>query len=145
MSLPLPVIDISPDGSYAVLKDVYHVSAWPFYVWIDAGFVYDGASIPELLRPCIGGQWDPRRLPAATVHDWLYASHVLPKWLADLVFLWLLVLHGHGLWRSLADWWAVSRFGHAAWYSHDRAEQSLTRSIGRIDILLPNQKMKGNS
>lgn len=134
MSLPQPVIDITQDGSSATVIEPYHVRAWPFEVWIDAGFVFDGASIPELVRPYIGGPWDPRRLPAAIVHDWLYASHALPKWIADLVFLWLLVLHGHGILRSLADWWAVSRFGHAAWSSHDRAEQMLAGYIGHIYI-----------
>ena len=134
MSLRQPVIDISQDGSCATMIAPYHVNAWPIEVWIDAGFVYDGASIPELVRPYIGGPWDLRRLPAATVHDWLYASHARPKWIADLVFGYLLYRNGFGLGRSIVDWWAVSRFGHAAWYSHDKAEQMLNRQIGRIDI-----------
>lgn len=134
MRLAQPVIDISPDGSYAVLKDVYHVSAWPVSVWSCAEFAYDGASIPQLARPYIGGPWDPRRLPAATVHDWLYASHAVPKWLADLVFGYLLYRNGMGLWRSIVDWWAVSRFGHEAWHSHLPEEQALMIGQGFISF-----------
>lgn len=134
MNLPQPVIDIYPDGSYAVLKEVYHVSAWPVSVWICADFAYDGASIPALAQPYIGGPWDPRRLPAATVHDWLYASHAVPKWIADLVFGYLLYRNGHGLWRSIADWYAVSRFGHDAWYSHGPDENALALTQGSISF-----------
>lgn len=134
MNLPQPVIDIYPDGSYAVLKEVYHVSAWPVSVWICADFAYDGASIPALAQPYIGCPWDPRRLPAATVHDWLYASHAVPKWIADLVFGYLLYRNGHGLWRSIVDWYAVSRFGHDAWYSHGPDENALALAQGSISF-----------
>ena len=134
MRLPQPVIDITQDGSCATVIAPYHVRAWPLEVWIDAGFVFDGASIPELVRPYIGGPWDPRRLPAATVHDWLYASHAVSKWLSDLVFGYLLYRNGMGLWRSIVDWWAVSRFGHEAWHSHLPEEQALMIGQGFISF-----------
>ena len=134
-TLPQPVIDIAPDGSYAVLRADYHVRAWPVSVWICAGFAYDGASIPAIAQPYIGGPWDPRRLPAATVHDWLYATHAVPKWLADLVFGYLLYRNGHGLWRSIVDWYAVSRFGRDAWHSHLPDERRLVAEMGEIRFL----------
>lgn len=133
MNLPQPSVDIRLDG-YGTLTDTYHVKVWPVSVWICTGFRYDGVSIPALAQPYIGGPWDPRRLPAATVHDWLYASHAVPKWVADLVFGYLLYRNGLGLWRSIADWYAVSRFGHDAWYSHGPDENAFALAQGSISF-----------
>ena len=97
------IVHVSPDR--AKLLDQYTVRLWPFAITINAGFEFDGASIPALAQPLVGGPYDPRRLPAATVHDWLYASHRLPRWLADLLFLYILLMTGLlEFWRCLVDW-----------------------------------------
>lgn len=129
-----PHITILPSG-LAILDEDYTVSLWPATVTISAGFEFDGASIPALAQPLVGGPYDPRRLPAATVHDWLYASHALPRWIADIAFL-VILLYTDLLpvWRCLVDWWAVARFGRAAWDSHGRDEQAVRRRQGTIAI-----------
>lgn len=132
--IPQPLLAFDPDGVHAALADVYHVAAWPVSVWICVGFRYDGASIPRLLQPLIGGPWASVRLPAATVHDWLYASHAVWRWIADLIFLYLLILNGMPVRRALVDWWAVARFGGQAWRSHGPAENVAARDCGSIAI-----------
>lgn len=132
--LPQPRLAFGPGGDLARLTRDYRVAAWPVSVAVRAGFRYDGASVPALLRPLVGGPWDPLRLPAATAHDWLYASHAAPKWAADLVFLRLLAANGMPPWRALADWWAVARFGGAAWRSHGPEENRRARARGEIRL-----------
>ena len=103
---------------------------------VRAGFLTDGASIPAQLRRWAGHPFDWPRIAAALVHDWLYAAHLLPKWLADLVFLVLLVRVGYPIGRSVADWWAVVHFGGPAWRSHGPADQAFARSHGSISLCL---------
>mgnify|MGYP003294186969 CR=1 FL=1 len=127
------IVHVSPN--LAKLIEPYTVRLWPFVITISAGFVFDGASIPALAQPLVGGPYDPRRLPAAAVHDWLYASHRLPRWLADLVFLVILIRTGLlEIWRCLVDWWAVARFGRAAWDSHGPEEQAAALKQCSISI-----------
>lgn len=131
-------------ASLAVLQEDYKVAVWLLVVTVHAGFAYDGASIPRLAQPLVGGPWDPRRLPAATVHDWLYASHALPRWIADLVFLVILVLtRGLSVWRCLVDWLAVRRYGRQAWDSHGPEEQLQARRLGKIKLALFHNQQKG--
>ena len=132
--IPQPHITILPSG-LAILEEDYTVRVWPVTVSISAGFAYDGASIPALAQPFVGGPFDPRRLPAATVHDWLYASHRLPRWIADMVFLVLLLFTGLlPIWRCIVDWWAVARYGRAAWDSHGPEEQTIRRRQGAVKL-----------
>lgn len=132
MRLPQPTIEKSADGETATLTDFYTVDCWPVSVRICPGFAFDGASIPTALRPFVGGPWDARRLPAATVHDWLYASHATPRPVADLVFLRLLLANGMPPIRAMADWWAVVRFGASAWASHGEDTRRWARDLGMI-------------
>ncbi len=111
---------------------------------IRAGFLTDGASVPILLRRWAGHPFDWPRLAAAMVHDWLYAAHLLPKWLADLIFLALLVRVGYPIGRSVADWWAVVHFGGPAWRSHGHADQAFARAHGSISFFNPKRKKKTN-
>ena len=132
--LPQPRLVFDPGGTMAILSEDYAVSAPGVRVRVRAGFRFDGASIPASLQPVLGGPWDPRRLPAATAHDWLYASHAAAKWVADLVFLWLLLRNGFPPVAAIADWWAVARFGGGAWRSHGPDENRRTRPLGGLSL-----------
>jgi len=134
MSLPQPVLEYTTDMAMASIVERYYVRSWPFEVMILPGFMFDGASIPAIAQPWIGGPWDSRRLPAATVHDWLYASHAVPRWIADIVFLWLLIANGMTALRAVVDWWAVVRFGRASWDSHGPDERAETIGLGCISF-----------
>jgi len=127
-----------------ILAEDWSISLWIIRFTIRAGFVTDGASVPVLLQRWAGHPFDWPRIAAAIAHDWLYASHAVPKWLADLIFLALLIKVGYPIWRSIADWWAVSRFGGPAWRNHGKRDQQIARSHGSMMICLkPKQNKKG--
>ena len=131
-------------GIYELAED-WSVSLLCVRFVIRAGFLTDGASVPVLLQRWAGHPFDWPRIVAAIVHDWLYASHLLPKWLSDLVFLLLLLRVGYPIGRSFADWWAVVHFGGPAWRSHGPADQAFARAHGSISFLLftPQTPKKG--
>lgn len=132
MNLPLPELEYTSDQALGTLTDVYHVEFWPVSVYICAGFSYDGASVPEIAQPFIGCPWDAVMLPGATVHDWLYASHAVPRWIADLVLFYLLFVNGFGFWKSFVVWRAVRRFGRNSWESHGPDENDVAIKQGSI-------------
>ena len=53
---------------------------------IRAGFRTDGASIPVPLRRFIGNPFDTVRLIAAVCHDAIYATHIVPRIVADIIY-----------------------------------------------------------
>lgn len=55
---------------------------------IPAGFETDGASVPRWARPWLD-PWSRIGLPAV-LHDWLLTRPDVPKWEADLLFLYAL-------------------------------------------------------
>lgn len=130
MMLQLPIIAKSPDGTEAMLAEDYTVRVWWLEITVYRGFWFDGASIPGVLQSVVGGPWDVLTLAAALVHDWLYASHAMWRWLADLIFYVLMRRGGVSRRKALAFWWAVSRFGADAWYSHDAAANISARALG---------------
>lgn len=130
-------------GQVTTLASDWSISLLCVRFSIRAGFVTDGASVPVLIRRWAGHPFDWPRIAAAIVHDWLYAAHLLPKWLADLVFLALLIRVGHPIGRSIADWWAVVHFGGPAWRSHGPADQAFARAHGSMSLCLkPKRKEK---
>ena len=132
-------------GQVTTLASDWSISLLCVRFSIRAGFVTDGASVPVLLQRWAGHPFDWPRIAAAIVHDWLYASHLLPKWLSDLVFLTLLLRVGYPIGRSFADWWAVVHFGGPAWRSHGPADRAFARAHGSISLCLkPKKKGKTN-
>ena len=133
-------------GYICELAEDWSVSLLCVRFVIRAGFVTDGASVPVLLQRWAGHPFDWPRIAAAIVHDWLYAAKLLPKWLADLVFLLLLVRVGYPIGRALADWWAVVHFGGPAWRSHGPADQAFARAHGSISFChsTPKERIKPN-
>jgi len=112
-----------PDVEAALTK-----YAGVYRVTIDAGFEFDGASIPKLfwnIAPPMTG----RHTHASLLHDWLYATHkiqvldedgefetrVCERELADLVFL--QVMQEDGVRKDLREtmWGAVRNHGRGAW------------------------------
>lgn len=122
----------NPKERHVRLTSSYVLMCGPFKFCIKPGFIYDGASIPLVLRPFIGGPFDPLRLPAATVHDWLYASHALPRFMADLIFTILLMRNGFPIWRSLCDGFAVMQFGKSHWEKTKQTDCMHQRTFGTI-------------
>lgn len=84
---------------------------------VPAGFVSDGASVPEFLWDTVSPAIDPRTLDGALAHDYLYrTSHYdFTRKEADDLFYDLIRAHGLGFWRSQKAYWGVRLFGGNAW------------------------------
>lgn len=77
--------DVYGKNKWVLLGQVRYYSAiLGKTVVIPAGFTFDFASIPRILRPLIPKEGYHRY--AALVHDWLYYSHEVDRETADLLF-----------------------------------------------------------
>lgn len=87
-------------------------------IFIPKGFKWDGASIPRLLWPILGGPFGKYSF-AALVHDFLYASRMVPRKIADKIFYRLLRDHEVRKVKSKLMYGAVSAFGSKAYNKTD--------------------------
>ena len=79
-------------------------------VTVPAGFVTDGASVPEAL------QWtfepfSDEYATACVVHDYLYYTHLKSRLAADWTFLILMIREGTPPWKAFLFFHAVRLFG----------------------------------
>lgn len=84
---------------------------------VSRGYPTDGASIPRAAWAVIGHPWD-YYLPAAIVHDALYAAEVWPRQEADACFHDLMQALSVEHFRLHAMYYAVRLFGLWAWRHH---------------------------
>lgn len=121
ISGPLRLDDLE-DGSYRmkVSREFgYRCSELGIDIWVPAGYISDGATIPQFFWRVIGGKWGPYR-SAAVPHDYLYsdgnvAYPKVTKKQADLLFLYRMRELGIGIVRRTLMYWAVRlnfRGGH---------------------------------
>ena len=115
--------------SFRMGKEIVDIS-------IKAGFHFDGASYPRLLWSLIGSPWDTDVLPAALVHDALYASELVTRAEADSMFLLLLDKNGMGSVRSYNRYLAVRAFGWSLW-PHTTKQKCKARSLIRLQFFPP--------
>lgn len=79
---------------------------------VPAGFVFDGESMPTA-GPVTG----PHCIPAGAVHDWLYASHLVDKDVADRIYQEALIAYGIDPFYADMRWRAVRDYGSGAYES----------------------------
>ena len=95
MNIPYPVIQgNSDDETYHLEKKYYAILPDGKMLTVEAGFSFDGASIPEILYSFIGDPYSGRYVRAAFIHDCLYASELLPRKECDNIFLEIMKEHG---------------------------------------------------
>lgn len=84
---------------------------------VPAGFVSDGASVPQFLWSTVSPAIDPRTLDGAIGHDFLYRTPTcnFTRKEADDLFYDLIRAHGLSFWRSQKAYWGVRLFGGRAW------------------------------
>ena len=93
----LPKLRAAGDGTTRILVRDFSVrlSLFPLpftlfspaiIISIRSGFRTDGASIPVPLRRFIGNPFDTVRLIAAVCHDAIYATHIVPRIVADIIY-----------------------------------------------------------
>ncbi len=92
---------------------------------VPPGFETDFASVPfgfRWLVPIVG-----RHGKAAVLHDWLYASKVVPRRVADDLFLEAMTVLGVRIWRRYLAYWSVRLFGGRAWREAEPVRQRRVR------------------
>jgi hypothetical protein len=87
-------------------------------LYIRAGFVSDGASVPRFLWPVVGPRYAPATFAAALAHDAMYAAEIVSRADADNEFHRLLIMRGVGRHKACAYWLAVRLAGWAVWARH---------------------------
>lgn len=83
------------------------------YQVVPAGFVFDGASVPQMLWSFL----DPagEAFEAAAVHDYLYETSLKTKEFADKSFKMMLLLYGVNERKAEIAYRAVRRFGKGSY------------------------------
>jgi uncharacterized protein DUF1353 len=103
-----------PSGTTKILDaDLYFIDleekAWK----AGKGDITDGASIPELFQPIIGGPWKRNYLPAAVMHDhYTNIKHIVrPWWDTDRMFYQAMLVREVGFIKASLMYYAVYIFG----------------------------------
>ena len=114
--LPQPIIT-PHDGSDHIWRLVgnYQATSLGVVVAVEAGFLFDGASIPRLFWRVIGHPMMGRPLPAVLLHDALYASHLTDREMADMIFFDMLARNSVPLAKRWTMFYAVRACGGFAW------------------------------
>lgn len=146
----LPRLRAAGDGTRILVKDYAKtlrlVPVLPFAVTITirAGLRTDGASIPPSMRRFIGNPFDAVRLIAATLHDALYLSHLLPRIVADFIYYLALRQCSHmPRAYAAAEYLALRARGKAAWNEKTPAQIAEGRRLVRVRFKVWRYKGEG--
>ena len=102
-------------------------------ITIRAGFITDGASIPQAAWSIIGAPMSVPLLGPALCHDALYAAELVADHAtADWLFLRYMQLAGIGWFRRNLVWSAVRLFGWSVWRAHTPASVAAARKFCSI-------------
>lgn len=112
-----PVKPIPGTNKYRLLFDIELQVLGTWYT-IDAGFEFDGASIPWIAQPFSYNRYDPLVLGPACFHDWLYRTHAVSRLEGDRYFQMLLRANDVPVRKARRMFWAVQLFGRRAWNKH---------------------------
>lgn len=112
---PLRVEELG-DGRWTLLADLRYQSARAAALFVvPAGFVTDFASVPRL--PFVFWLCGDAAHAPATVHDFLYQTHLLGRGAADDVFAEAMEAEGVSAWRRAMMWAGVRAGGTSAYES----------------------------
>jgi hypothetical protein len=95
---------------FIVVSDVLRECGYHNKIIIPIGFVSDYESVPLI-------KGTSKR--AGLIHDYLYridSKPVVPKGIADLVYLEAMKYRGNPLWKRWAKYWAVRLFGSGSYH-----------------------------
>lgn len=98
-----------------------------------SGFDFDGASIPRCCWSALGFYpTSPQTLPAALVHDALYASETFSRYECDYCFYNALRRQGVGYFKANAMYYAVRVGGANVWKNHSLKEVMYYKMLVRV-------------
>jgi len=114
------IIDKWLDETFSELHDPvsFVVESLDAKITILPGFRWDGASVPRFFWRLVGAPMNGKYVPAALLHDALYASEMFARVKCDAVFLEFMAQLGVPWWRRKAMWLAVRLGGGAVWKQH---------------------------
>ena len=127
-----------PRRPVSLVEQLRYETSWTYTITVPAEFRSDLASIPRLARPLID-RLDGRTAAAAVVHDWLYSTHAMPRWLADAIFAWARKAAGAGRCKRSVMWIAVRLGGWHGWKRDnwrravDQGQAAIARLSQRIN------------
>ncbi len=101
-------------------------------LYVDAGFVTDGASIPRIAWSIVGHPLAEDYVVSALAHDALYTAELLPREACDSEFRAQLKLAGVNLLRRNEFYWAVRLGGGIVWGGHTKQGVAAARLMARI-------------
>lgn len=101
-----------------------------YIIYIPAGFLFDGASIPKFAWSIVGTPGG-RYLFAALIHDWLYMSRAFKRKDADKLFLRIMERLEIGCFGRHVMYNAVRAFGHDAFFESD--ERPYIKRLYKLD------------
>ena len=107
-------VNIRDENVFILLEDVV-VESLGYKITVKKGFDFDGASIPQALWGVYGNPLSGKFRIAALVHDALYASHKLPREVADAIFIDLMKQHEVGYLKRQTMYYAVRSAGWYVW------------------------------
>jgi hypothetical protein len=98
-------------------------------ITIKPGFRWDGASVPRFFWRIVGAPMNGKYVPAALLHDALYAAELFPRAKCDAAFLEFMAQLGVAWWRRNAMWLAVRIGGGAVWRQHTARSVAAARRL----------------
>lgn len=139
----LPKFDpIGPGGGdLRVLAQDHYTEVGLFWgllkvkVLLKAGFVTDGASIPEDYQKIAGGPWSSGiRVLAAVVHDGLYQLHWAWRWLCDRVYLAILLSARYSRELAEVEYAAIRAAGWRNWSRISKQERQQAKGVVVVSV-----------
>ena len=99
---------------WELLEDLYLDLPIIYFQVIDAGFIFDFASIPKIFQLFVAPATGKYRKPAL-VHDYLYRSKICNRKIADEIFLTLMKYAGVNYFKRHTIYLAVRTGGWVAY------------------------------
>jgi hypothetical protein len=125
------------DGNWLLLADlVYQSDVAGFTITVPEGFVTNFASVPRL--PVIYELAGDTSSAAATVHDYLYSTHIVTRDVADAVLREASAATAVPWWRRQLMWAGVRAFGWSHWGTAATDESSSADKAAAQPVSLPD-------
>jgi len=123
----LMIEPVMGDRDARLAANLTYVTGWGYAIEVPAGYRSDLASIPKIAR-LFFERFEFDTAAAAVLHDYLYSTHITPRWMADALFYDALKSLGSPLWKRSLMWAAVRLFGGRGWVA-DFMEYRRTREL----------------
>lgn len=123
-----------PGKNCFALEDDHAFKVGDLEIWIPAGYSWNGASIPQVLWPELGGRYEPESMAAGLEHDWLYLFHATDRAAADRHFYDRCREDGMPHLKAETMYQALRAFGGTHWPTSDEDQRQIDEIRMMISI-----------